>query len=203
MIARLTGTLVLKSPEYIVLDVNGVGYGIYISLYTFYELPESGVPVTLLIYTHMREDAIKLYGFLTLREKLVFEQLIGISKIGPKLARNILSKLSVEELESAILKANAGLIHSIPGIGEKTAQRLILELKDKIHQLSTSEPMHILETKTEDKESCLSDAVSALINLGYSKRESQKAVRAYMSAHLSEPFTLKDVIKHSLDILSS
>src|SRR5512136_260857 len=132
MIARLTGKLAVKNPGEIILDVGGVGYQVFIPLSTFYELPERGEVLSLQIHTQVRDDAIELYGFLTLQEKEVFKLLLGVSKIGPKLANSILSGISVEELKTAIVTGNILKLNGIPGIGKKTAERLILELKDKI-----------------------------------------------------------------------
>lgn len=201
MIAHLKGILSYKSPEYIVIDVHGVGYGLFVSLNTFYKLPELGNQTTLLTYTHVREDTLQLYGFLSEDERILFQQLIGISKIGPKLARNILSKLSVNDLKSAILQADSVMINSVPGVGEKTAKRLILELKDKIPYADIPEPIIYRETPLQDKESLFLDAVSALINLGYPKNKAEKTVRACLSSHSSSP-SLSHVIKYSLDLIT-
>ncbi|MGA1863521.1 MAG: Holliday junction branch migration protein RuvA [bacterium] len=201
MIAHLRGILSYKSPEHIVIDVHGVGYGLFITLNTFYKLPELGEETTLLTYTHVREDTLQLYGFLSEDEKRLFQQLIGVSKIGPKLARNILSKLSVDDLKSAIIQADSGLINAIPGVGEKTAKRLILELKDKIPYTDIPEPVLSHETTTGDKESLFSDAVSALINLGYPKNKAERTVRACLSS--GESFhSLSRIIKYSLDLIT-
>jgi Holliday junction DNA helicase RuvA len=201
MIAHLKGTLSYKSPEYIVIDVHGVGYGLFITLNTFYKLPELGGQTTLLTYTHVREDTLQLYGFLSEDERILFQQLIGISKIGPKLARNILSKLSVDDLKSAIIQADSVSINAIPGVGEKTSKRLILELKDKIPYVETPEPLISRETPLGDKESLFSDAVSALINLGYPKSKAEKTVRSCLSSRESVP-SLSHVIKYSLDLIT-
>jgi len=201
MIAHLKGLLSYKSPEYIVIDVHGVGYGLFVTLNTFYALPGLGDQATLLTYTHVREDTLQLYGFLSEDERILFQQLIGISKIGPKLARNILSKLSVNDLKSAILQADSILINSVPGVGEKTAKRLILELKDKIAHEDIPEPMIYRETPLQERESLFSDAVSALINLGYPKSKAEKTVRACLSSRPSSP-TLSNVIKYSLDLIT-
>lgn len=202
MIAQLTGILAMKSPEYAVIDVQGVGYGVFITLNTFYDLPEIGEKIRLQIYTYVREDALKLYGFLTSKERLIFEQLIGVNKVGPKLARNILSKLSVDQLELAILQTDAGLIHTIPGIGEKTAQRLVLELKDKIGRCETQEARMDVTARIDEREILFSDAVSALMNLGYSQRDSQKVIRSCLSSYPAEELNLKALIKYSLERLS-
>lgn len=201
MIAHLKGTLSYKSPEYIVIDVHGVGYGLFVSLNTFYKLPELGGQTTLLTYTHVREDTLQLYGFLSEDERGLFQELIGISKIGPKLARNILSKLSVDDLKSAIIQADSVLINAIPGVGEKTAKRLILELKDKIAYVEPPAPLISRVTPLGDKESLFSDAVSALINLGYPKSKAEKTVRACLSSRESVP-SLSHVIKYSLDLIT-
>jgi len=201
MIAHLTGTLSYKSPEYIVLDVHGVGYGLFVTLYTFYELPDRGTQTTLFTYTHVREDTLQLYGFLTQEERVVFQHLISVSKIGPKLARNILSKLSVTDLKSAIVHADSCRINAIPGIGEKTAQRLIIELKDKISRQDTPVPAMHKELPSADRNSLFVDAVSALVNLGYPKNKAEKTVQACLAQRSADSWTLGDVIKHSLDLI--
>ncbi|MGA1795787.1 MAG: Holliday junction branch migration protein RuvA [bacterium] len=202
MIAHLTGTLSYKSPEYIVLDVHGVGYGLFITLYTFYELPDCGTQTTLFTYTHVREDILQLYGFLTEEERAVFQHLISVSKIGPKLARNILSKLSVTDLKSAIVHADSCRINAIPGIGEKTAQRLIIELRDKIARQDTQAPVIPQGVPPADRNSLFADAVSALVNLGYPKNKAEKTVRSCLTRQSDDPLTLGDVIKHSLDLIT-
>ena len=198
MISHLTGTLDSKSPDFVVLDVHGVGYGLFITLNTFYELPDPGAQTTLLTYTHVREDTLQLYGFLKADERMMFQQLIGISKIGPKLARNILSRMSVQELRTAILNADAYWINNIPGVGEKTAKRLILELKDKIVPLDTPDTTHT-ELVVQDSSTLFSDAVSALINLGYPKNKAEKTVRACIASQRGNPIRLSELIKHALD----
>lgn len=202
MIAQLTGTLNQKSPDYVVLDVHGVGYGLFVTLNTFFALPELGAQTTLLTYTHVREDTLQLYGFLTEEERILFQQLIGISKIGPKLARNILSKLSVEDLKNAIIQADSFGINAVPGVGEKTAKRLILELKDKIRRAEIPQTTSCPDTPSQDRESLFSDAVSALINLGYPKNRAEKIVRSSLSSQSYHPSSLSDLIKHSLDMIT-
>jgi len=201
MIAHLTGVLKMKSPDFVVLDVHGVGYGLFITLNTFYELPEPGAETSLLTYTHVREDTLQLYGFLSEDERILFQQLIGISKIGPKLARNILSKLSVQELRKAIFHADSCWINSIPGVGEKTAKRLILELKDKILPLESTESMASQNIPLQDNSALFSDAVSALINLGYPKSKAEKTVRSCLTSQKANPITLSNLIKHALDLM--
>ena len=202
MIAHLTGKLSYKSPEHIVLDVHGVGYGLFVTLNTFYELPDLDAQTTLLTYTHVREDTLQLYGFLKEDERALFQQLIGISKIGPKLARNILSKLSVKDLKYAIIQADSCWINAVPGVGEKTAKRLILELKDKITHAEMPEPLKYQAIPSQNKEALFPDAVSALINLGYPKNKAEKIVHSCLSARSSSINSLSELIKHSLDLIT-
>lgn len=197
LIARLTGKLAYKSPEYLVLDVNGVGYQVFVPLSTFYELPEKGDPVSLQIYTSVREDAIELYGFLTLEERELFKLLLTVSKIGPKLARNILSGISVKELKDALVSSNVLKLHAIPGIGHKTAERLVLELRDKIPSTFVA---HDVEEASGDEK--LGDALSALVNLGYKRNLAEQAIkRAVGEIGLESP--LEEIIRVSLKYFSS
>ncbi len=166
MIALLTGIIAHKSPEFIILDVNGVGYRVQIPFSTYYELPESGGKISLNIYTHVKEDAINLYGFRTLAEKQFFQLLISVSGIGPKLGKDILSNIQVDDLTHAIIKGDLARLATIPGIGRKTAERLVLELKEKALKLTIATPAKGQEfspaiTPLTD------DVASALINLGY------------------------------------
>src|SRR6186713_3634898 len=136
MIAFLRGRVLDKQPNRIILDVSGVGYDVQIPLSTFYEVGEEGTEVSLRIYTHVREDALQLYGFLTDLERQVFERLIGISGIGPKLAVAVLSGMDTRELIVAVQRADVARLTGIPGIGKKTAERIVLELKDRVSQLA-------------------------------------------------------------------
>jgi len=134
MIAHIKGKIIYKSPESVVVDVSGVGYEVYIPLSTYYKLPDTEEYISLNTYTHIREDALQLYGFLTQREKEIFQLLISVSGVGPKLARNILSGIPAEDLISAISSGDIARLRSIPGVGGKTAERLVLELKDKMRK---------------------------------------------------------------------
>src|ERR1044072_9488356 len=136
MIAFLRGRVLDKQPNRIVVDVSGVGYEVQVPLSTFYEIGEEGSDGTLRVYTHVREDALQLYGFLTDLERQVFERLIGISGIGPKLAIAVLSGLDSREVVSAIQRADVARLTGIPGIGKKTAERIVLELKDRLSHLA-------------------------------------------------------------------
>jgi Holliday junction DNA helicase RuvA len=176
MIAYLTGTLLSKNPQSVIIDVAGVGYQAFIPLSTFYRLPEEMVTVSLHVYTHVREDTLQLFGFNTELERKVFLLLISVSGIGPKLALNILSGIGLEDLLGAIVTADPERIAAVPGVGKKTSQRITLELKDKASQLSEGmevQPRERFEVK--DKE-IFDDALSALGNLGYPIRSAKKAL---------------------------
>ncbi|MDY0091099.1 MAG: Holliday junction branch migration protein RuvA [Candidatus Vecturithrix sp.] len=196
MIARLTGKLTAKAPEEIILDVGGVGYHVFIPLSTFYELPERGEVLTLHIHTAFRENALELYGFLTLKEKAMFRMLLGVSKIGPKLAQNILSGISADELTTAIISGNILKLNSIPGIGKKTAERMVLELKDKVPKVQAAEQ----ETVTAPAE-IFDDALSALLNLGYKRPESERTVKRALH-EIGRDGQLEDIIRLSLKYLT-
>lgn len=172
MIGFLKGTLLQCSPERALLDVQGVGYAVSIPLSTFYELEkvESDGTVGLFIHTHVREDAIELFGFWNEKEMLLFEKLISVSGIGPKLARVILSGMSSEMLFAALAAGDTARLATIPGIGKKTAERMVVDLKDKVQALAQElqEPMLVDETET--------DLVQALVNLGYKESLAQRAV---------------------------
>lgn len=196
MIAKISGILSFKSIEYIITDINGIGYKIFVPYSTYYHLPEKGCRLTLHTYTHLRNDAIALFGFLTEEEKKLFEALIGVSKIGPKLATNILSGTSVEELETAISGKDIEKINSIPGVGRKTAERIVLELKDKI--ACGSEKADELSKKDEEDDVFL-DCVSALVNLGYHKKAAAEAVKKTRESMKDASF--EEIIRSSLKAL--
>jgi Holliday junction DNA helicase RuvA len=170
MIGRLRGTLLDKSPPQVLLDVGGVGYEIDVPMSTFYGLPAVGHDVTLLIHTVIREDAHLLYGFATAPERDAFRQLVKISGIGPRIALALLSGLSVDELAQAVDRQDAARLTRVPGIGKKTAERLLLELKGKIG----AEPGAAAASATDGS----ADVLQALIALGYSEREAAAAVQA-------------------------
>lgn len=177
MIGRLKGRLADKSPQQVILDVNGVGYRVQISLATFYALPEEGVEISLETYTGVREDAIHLYGFWDSREKTLFQQLITVSKIGPRLALNILSGMAADDLCRAIASGDVDRLSTVPGVGVKTAQRMVVELRDKIStvETGTARTEMVADVDQQERQS-IDDAVAALVNLGYRKKEAEKAV---------------------------
>ena len=173
MIAHLRGLLLSKSPNAVVIDCNGVGYELAISIATFTELGAEGSEAKLHVHTHVREDALALFGFAELTEKRLFEKLLTISGIGPKLAITVLSGISSERLVGAIRAGDHATLTKIPGIGKKTAERVVLELKDKLDNMVGSTP----ETGAKPSLGAVADDVlSALVNLGYPRPVAQKAV---------------------------
>ncbi|OQY20488.1 MAG: Holliday junction branch migration protein RuvA [Desulfobacteraceae bacterium 4572_35.1] len=195
MIALLTGQLASKTTERIILDVNGVGYQVAIPLSSFYSLPDEG-NTTLHIYTHVREDSLLLFGFLTLLEKEMFILLLSISGIGPKVALNILSHMSCTDLHAALTNGDAKRLATLPGIGKKTAQRLVLELRDKIGKLSNTEELNSEQQITYNNDSS-DDILSALINLGYKEKQAAAAIaKTTISADDSMETILKATLKH-------
>ena len=178
MIAHLSGTLLSKQATSVVLDVGGVGYEITIPVSTFYDLEDTGATVQLRIYTHVREDALQLYGFKTARERELFTRLISVSGIGPKLGITLLSGMSADEIIASIRTNNLARLTLIPGVGRKTAERLVVELRDKVASLSSAALEEELGAgappPTDD--STRSDVLSALLNLGYQRGSAEKAV---------------------------
>jgi len=196
MIALLTGTLVSKAPERIILDVNGVGYQVAIPLSSFYSLPDEGV-TTLHIYTHVREDSLTLFGFLSIAEKEMFILLLSITGIGPKVALNILSHMSCSDLHTALINEDINHLATLPGIGKKTAERLILELRDKVRKLSTSSELSATTQATAASSNKSDDALSALINLGYREKQAGAAIaKVDLETNTSMEAILKAALKH-------
>lgn len=196
MIAMLTGAIAHKSPDHIILDVNGVGYRVQIPFSTYYELPEEGL-VTLHIHTSVREDAIQLYGFRTRLEKSFFQLLISVSGVGPKLARDILSNIQPAPLATALGQGDIHKLSAIPGIGKKTAERLILELKEKVGKLDMSSAP-AAEPRRLPAEDVMDDLVSALLNLGYKEAQVRKAVGGLEAAGEGG---LEELLKQALKVL--
>ncbi|HSS47338.1 MAG TPA: Holliday junction branch migration protein RuvA [Thermoanaerobaculia bacterium] len=172
MIGFLHGQLLKASPERLLLDVQGVGYEVHIPLSTWYEVEKRrDEPVRLFIHTHMREDGIALFGFWTEREKLLFERLIAVSGIGPRLGRVVLSGMAPDDLLGAIAAGDVARLSTIPGVGKKTAERMVLELKDKMRELAAELPDTAKAAPGADQ-----DVVSALVNLGYKASLAERAV---------------------------
>lgn len=194
MIAHLRGQLLEKHPNRIIVENNGVGYDVHVPLSTFYELADPGSSVALRIHTHVREDALVLYGFATTLELQIFEKLIAISGIGPKLALAVLSGLDPDELVDAIRSSDVTRLTGIPGIGRKTAERIGLELKDKMSSLVRSTAPAPIESAAE---TLRADVLSALINLGYHRPLAERALDAAFGASSGAGFeaTLKSALR--------
>jgi Holliday junction DNA helicase RuvA len=169
MIAHLRGRLMFKQPQQAIIEAGGVGYDVVISVPTFAALPAEGADVSLHIHTHVREDALALYGFLDRGEKRLFERLITVSGVGPKLAVTILSGLSAERLVAALRGQDHATLTTIPGVGKKLAERLVVELKDKLEDMAAA-PVHREAGRWSE------DVLSALVNLGYQRPAAQKAI---------------------------
>lgn len=199
MIAALAGTLVTKSPQSVILDVQGVGYEVFTSLQTYYRLPELKQSVRLHTYTHVREDALLLYGFLSSEEKAAFLLVISVSGIGPRLGLALLSGLTVTELASAIKTGDAKRLSSVPGIGQKTAARLILELQSKI---TTIVPEATDNGATPAASSIMDDALSALVNLGYQAAAAKETLKLIERSRPGEDLTVEDLLREALRRLS-
>lgn len=201
MIAALTGQLVSKAPSHVVLDVHGVGYEVFIPLSTYFALPNLQESLSLHIFTHIRDNALQLFGFLTLQEKEVFVMLTGIPGLGGKLALSTLSTLPIEDLVSAIQSNDTQALATVPGIGKKSAGRIVLELKDKIAPLmipyQSSQPSPSTHSRIQLEE----DAVSALVNLGYRPLEVKEAVRNNVHKHQGS-LSLADLIRATLKDLA-
>jgi holliday junction DNA helicase RuvA len=176
MIAFLRGRVLDKFPNRIILDVSGVGYEVHVPLSTYYEIGDAGSDVSLRVHTHVREDTLQLFGFLTPLEQLLFQRLIGISGIGPKLAVAVLSGIDSRELVVAVQRADVARLTRIPGVGKKTAERIVLELKDRLKDVAAPPDAEGAQPSTGDR--LRDDLISALENLGYHRPLAEKAVDA-------------------------
>jgi Holliday junction DNA helicase RuvA len=179
MIAWLSGRLLEKQPNRIIVDVGGVGYELHVPLSTFYGLGEPGAEVTLRVHTHVREEALSLFGFATLLEQRIFELLIGISGIGPRLALAVLSGIEPADLVRAVRQQDVGRLTGIPGVGKKTAERIGLELKDRLPADFDTAPG--APEAAEEAADMRGDLISALLNLGYHRPLAERAVEAALS----------------------
>jgi Holliday junction DNA helicase RuvA len=197
MIALLTGNLAFRSPEQIIVDVAGVGYRLQVPLSTFYALPEEG-NVQLQVYTHVKEDSINLFGFATVTEKDLFSLLISVSGVGPKLAITTLSHIPGDELALALSEGDIPRLVAIPGIGKKSAERLVLELQDKASAYAVSAAIPASGGKVSTAKDFQQDALSALVNLGYKEAQAKRALGAVQRP----PDTpLEEILKAALQIL--
>ena len=194
MIAFLRGRVLEKQPNRMIIDVQGVGYELYVPLSTYYEVGDEGTEVGVRVYTHVREDALQLYGFLTDLERQLFERLISISGIGPRLAIAVLSGVDSRDLVTAVQRGDVARLTAIPGIGKKTAERIVLELRDRLSQLSV--PAAEAAPAASGADRMRSDLISALQNLGYHRPQAEKAVESTLSS--TPDATFEDALKQVL-----
>jgi Holliday junction DNA helicase RuvA len=197
MIALLRGTLLEKHPNQVIVEASGVGYDVLIPISTYSALPETGAEVRLRIYTHVREDALALFGFLTSEEKTIFEKLISVSGIGPSLAVKVLSGMSTADLIPAIRNGSVEHLVRIPGVGRKTAERIVLELKDKLEGLDATPVPGLAARPAATLSPLEQDVLSALLNLGCNRAAAEAAVRKAKSA--GAPAEFEPLFRKSLE----
>jgi Holliday junction DNA helicase RuvA len=205
MIAHLSGTLLSKEPNQVIVDVGGVGYDVTIPLSTFYDLDDQKSDVQLLIYTHVKEDALQLYGFKTANERKLFVHFISVSGVGPKLGIALLSHMKADELIESIKSNNLARLTQIPGVGRKTAERLVVDLRDKMIQLSQSQVAEETGVRPEttyvsSEGTARADALSALLNLGYQRSGAEKAIDAALAE--GGDVTVESILRRSLKKLA-
>ncbi|OGP90707.1 MAG: Holliday junction DNA helicase RuvA [Deltaproteobacteria bacterium RBG_19FT_COMBO_43_11] len=201
MIALISGKIVFKGISHIVVDAQGVGYRIFIPLTTFYELPEAGQLITLHVHTHVKQDAINLFGFYTVQERDLFQLMLSVSGIGPKMSMNILSGISGQELLRAISSGDVRKLISIPGLGKKMAERLILELKEKVLKKMMAGVMPAADNQERINELIREDVLSALVNLGYKSNVAQDVLDKVLQVSAKE-IPMEQLLKKTLKILS-
>ncbi len=201
MIASLAGTLTSKTPQDAIISVQGVGYQVFIALSTYFTLPDINTAVQVYVSTHIRNDTIQLFGFATTEEKQAFSLLTTISGVGPKLALSALSTLSVPNLCTAIESSDIETLGSIPGVGKKSASRMVLELKDKTTRIMMSDSQKPSASPTEPSNFLQDEAASALINLGYRTPEVNKAINLALTK-IDESYELEDLIRTTLKELA-
>ena len=195
MIGWLSGRLVRKAPDALLVDVHGVGYRVFVSLNTFYALPGEGAPVELEIHTHLRENALELFGFADPVEKALFTSLLAVSGIGPRMALNILSGIPPTTLLDALRAGDVARLVAVPGVGKKTAERLVVELHDRVRNLGDIVPL-----QAGSRNGLETEATSALVNLGYRQPQAERAVRDVVRQGMND---LGAVIREALQRLSA
>ncbi len=200
MIAHLNGTLLQKSTQSVIIDNGGIGYEVFVPLSTFYALPDKDERVSLHIYTHVREDALVLFGFNTPLEKDIFLMLISVSGIGPKLAINILSGIGPDDLLEAMARGDALRLQSIPGVGRKMSERIALELRDKAVRVRGDSEVPPAKIVTGEDRRVFDDALSALLNLGYPSKSAKRAAENALSR--VKDMSLENLIKEALRLLA-
>jgi Holliday junction DNA helicase RuvA len=200
MIAKLTGVLNTKAIDHVVLDVRDVGYRVFIPLSTYYDLPELNTAVSLLVHTYVREDSFQLFGFLTVDERDLFEALLRVTKVGPKLALAMLSGLSANDLRQAVIEGDVQRLSAVPGVGRKTAERIVLELRDR---LAKGQPELIPDLAPRGNgQQVVADAVTALQNLGYPRAVAERSIRqALHITDAAEMPALKELVREALRFL--
>lgn len=200
MIAKLTGTLAVKALDQVVVDVHDVGYRVFIPLSTYYDLPELNIPVALLIHTYVREDTLQLFGFLTVDERDLFEALLRVTKVGPKLALAMLSGMSASDLQKAIIEGDVPRLSAVPGVGRKTAERLVLELREKLARGKPELTVDLISSGNGQR--AVIDAVTALQNLGYARVVAERTMsRVVRTLDASAMPPLKELIRTALRLL--
>lgn len=199
MIARIRGALVQKEPGSLIVEAGGIGYEVFVSLTTFYDLPDVQQNVTLQTYTHVREDLLQLFGFSTSLEKELFQILIGVSGIGPKLALNILSGISPPELLRSLESRDGDRLTFIPGIGRKIAERMVVDLQEKARKIQSRWALPPQERPVS--QGTAEDVISALLNLGYKRAQAEKAAERVLRHNPACP--LEEALKESLKILAA
>jgi holliday junction DNA helicase RuvA len=200
MIGFLSGKILEKDANTVIVDVQGVGYEVTIPLSTFYELGEIGSDVKLRIFTHVREDALQLFGFKTARERDLYLKLISVQGIGAKSGITMLSGMSADEIVTAIRTNNIARLTAIPGVGKKTAERLVVELRDKIAELSLGAAAGATTTQAAGTDGVFDDALSALVNLGYQRSAAEKALQE--SAKEGTELTVQKLLRSALQRLA-
>jgi holliday junction DNA helicase RuvA len=197
MITHLNGTLVKKSPTEIVVDVNGIGYAVMISVSTFEKLPEINSTVHILTHHHVREDTEVLFGFASEDERNLFRLLISVSGIGPKMAQTILSGIQPDDLRRSISQGNINTLTSVPGIGKKTAERMIVELKDKISKIEGGDKITDIPSSPA---SIRMEALTALVSLGYTREKAEQSIRTVINEVNGEFISVEELIKKALQL---
>ncbi|MDI6743042.1 MAG: Holliday junction branch migration protein RuvA [Smithella sp.] len=201
MIALISGKIVHKGVSHVIVDVHGVGYRVFIPLTTYYELPEADQTITLHVHTNVKQDAIQLFGFHSVQERDLFQLMISVSGIGPKIAMNILSGISAPELLRALSVGNVGKLVHVPGVGKKMAERLVLELKEKVLKKMTLEQIPDTGIQSGAMDMIREDALSALVNLGYKNNVAKDALdKAVRSSE--EELSMDNLLKKTLKILA-
>jgi len=200
MIAHLSGKLLEKQANSVIVDVGGVGYEVTIPLSTFYEIGEPGTDIELRIYTHVREDAIQLFGFKTTRERDLYLKLISVQGIGSKSGVTMLSGMSADEIVSAIRSNDLGRLTAIPGVGRKTAERLVIELRDKVGDLAAAAAASSMASDELPADAVFDDALSALVNLGYQRAAAERALKKVTQE--GADMSVQKLLRRSLQVLA-